>query len=586
MRTNSSKRASHIPMGRGNFNLACAFVAVVLSGATLLRAEDRYEAKVNVTIEKTRNNMSLRALAADAALSDANLMDSEVPELLHAVGVTTLRYPGRSANRYHWSTYQSTRIQGSNPAKFDYYAPNNDFGKFVTLLGKFGGTAILTVNYGSNLDGSGGGEPAEAAAWVAYCNGNSSDAKDIGKDSTGYDWKTVGYWATLRASAPLASDDGRNFLRISHPEPLHIRYWEIGNEVFANGFYMKDGQNNSEEDLHAAYGNDTKENEKMRRGNARLSPAAYGNAVVEYAKAMKAVDPSIKVGAVLLAPAVKDAITKAGAQFVHWNGDGSPGNQGRSIGSGAWIEGVGSGLGDTSQIDWNPSVMKACGGVIDFAIIHWQVGKYLPPDFKKADPAAVLSAPYADLPQVVSGLLELFTKYGGPNAANIQLAVTGIAAGGLENDPLARALFLADTYVSLVEDGALAVVGAELHDASFLDAENGLGPTAYALGMIHILAAPNDPILASDSSNPLLAVHSAKRADGSIRIMLINKDPLKKASVKLALKGGTFAGKGARFDFGKSTGGGPSKSALDVGGNFSQDVPPYTISVVVVPRPQ
>jgi len=560
-------------------------VALLLSGAALVRAEEHYDAKVNVAVEKTRNNMAPRALASDAAVSGANLIDVELPDLLRAIGVTTLRYPGRSANRYHWSTYKSTRIQGSD--KFDYYGPNADLGKFVTLVEKIGGTAILTVNYGSNLDGSGGGEPAEAAAWVAYCNGDSADTKKIGEDSAGHDWKTVGYWATLRSSAPLTSDDGVNFLRISHPQSLHIRYWEIGNEVFGNGFYMKDGQNNTEEDLHAAYGKDPKENEKLRRGNSKLSPAAYGNAIVEYARAMKAVDPSIKIGAVLLPPAVKEAITKAGAQFVHWNGEGSPGsNQGRSIGSGAWIEGVSSGLGDTSQIDWNPSVMKACGGAIDFAIIHWQVGKYLPPDFKKADPAAILAAPYRDLPQVVSGLLELFAKYGGPNAANIQLAVTAISVPGLENDPLTKALFLADTYVSFIEDGAVSVVGSELHDASFIDSKNGLGPIAYALGMIHILAGPGDPILVSESSNPLLAVHSARRADGSVRIMLINKDPLKETTVRVALKGGTFANKGARFDFGKSTGGLPTKSGLDVSGNFSVDVPPYTISVVVVPRPQ
>jgi len=290
--------------------------AIVVSGSVLVRAEEHCDAKVNVEVEKTRNSMALRALASDAALSDANLMNDELPDLLHAVGVTTLRYPGRSANRYHWSTYKSTRIQGSDPAKFDYYAPNNNFGKFVTLLGKIGGTAILTVNYGSNLDGSGGGEPAEAAAWVAYCNGKPSDTKEIGKDSTGHDWKSVGYWATLRASAPLPSDDGVNFLRISHPAPLNIRYWEIGTQVFSNGFYMKDGQNNDEEDLHAAYGMDAKENEKTRRGNPKLSPTTYGNEVVEFAKTMKAVDPSIKIGAVLLPPAVKEAITKAGAQFV------------------------------------------------------------------------------------------------------------------------------------------------------------------------------------------------------------------------------------------------------------------------------
>jgi hypothetical protein len=95
------------------------------------------------------------------------------------------------------------------------------FPAVVPLIDQLG-TAIVTVNYGTNLDGSGGGEPAEAAAWVAYANGSPSNTQPIGKDSKGNDWKTVGFWATLRASKPLAVDDGYNHLRIGHPDSLGI----------------------------------------------------------------------------------------------------------------------------------------------------------------------------------------------------------------------------------------------------------------------------------------------------------------------------------------------------------------------------
>ena len=65
------------------------------------------------------------------------------------------------------------------------------------------GTGLITVNYGSNLDGSGGGEPLEAAAWVAYVNGKTSNMLAIGKDSKGNDWKTVSYLGdTARKPAP------------------------------------------------------------------------------------------------------------------------------------------------------------------------------------------------------------------------------------------------------------------------------------------------------------------------------------------------------------------------------------------------
>lgn len=96
---------------------------------------------------------------------------------------------------------------------------------------------MITVNYGSNLNGDGGGEPAEAAAWVAYMNGKPDNPQVIGKDSKGNEWKTVGYWASLRASAPLATDDGFNALRIKHPAPIGILLWTVGFEPWNNGFY-------------------------------------------------------------------------------------------------------------------------------------------------------------------------------------------------------------------------------------------------------------------------------------------------------------------------------------------------------------
>jgi hypothetical protein len=55
-------------------------------------------------------------------------------------------------------------------------------------------------------------------------------------------WQTVGYWASLRAATPLASDDGLNFLRlngnnvttIDHPGAFNFTNWEIGNEVYGS----------------------------------------------------------------------------------------------------------------------------------------------------------------------------------------------------------------------------------------------------------------------------------------------------------------------------------------------------------------
>lgn len=98
-----------------------------------------------------------------------------------------------------------------------------------------------------------------------------------------------------------------------------IKYWEIGNENYGNGHYGSAW----EADDHAD-----------------KSPAEYARNVVAYADAMKAVDPTIKIGAVLTTPANwPDAITA----------DGDSGT-------------------------WNKVVLSNAGSKIDFVIVHWYPG--------------------------------------------------------------------------------------------------------------------------------------------------------------------------------------------------------------------
>ena len=90
-----------------------------------------------------------------------------------------------------------------------------------------------------------------------------------------------------------------------------VKYWEIGNEVYGNGEYGSQW----ETDLHSAH-----------------DPTTYGSNVAQFSMAMKAVDPTIKVGAVLTAP-------------------------------GNWPDG--------QSPNWNTSVLTQCGTAIDFVIVHW-----------------------------------------------------------------------------------------------------------------------------------------------------------------------------------------------------------------------
>jgi len=199
-------------------------------------------------------------------ISDPLLTDPALPNFLHPAGLNTIRYPDGwdgQADLFHWSTYRPNKSQTTVPPRVAYFPPANDFGHFVQQQEAVG-SSILTVNYGTNMAGTAGGDPQEAAAWVAYANGKPGDPKPLGKDASGHDWNTVGYWAQMRAAAPLDDDDGYNFLRIHHPEPLHTQLWEIGNQVYNNGYYG--AEHNTETDWHAPYA----EGEKDKNNAARI----------------------------------------------------------------------------------------------------------------------------------------------------------------------------------------------------------------------------------------------------------------------------------------------------------------------------
>ncbi|HMC94571.1 MAG TPA: hypothetical protein VKO16_07360, partial [Polyangia bacterium] len=200
---------------------------------------------VTVTVSLDRPplaTVSPDLMGIHTAVYDGLLTTSATTEaLLKAAGVTSLRYPGGSyADQYHWESHTATATPAAGAgSNVIYVDPTANFGSFVSLLQRLGANALITVDYGMNSAGTGPGQPQEAAAWVAYANGSPTDTTVIGMDGStpAVDWKTVGYWAGLRAAAPLATDDGRNFLRINRVAPVGIKYWEIGNELYGNGYY-------------------------------------------------------------------------------------------------------------------------------------------------------------------------------------------------------------------------------------------------------------------------------------------------------------------------------------------------------------
>lgn len=516
---------------------------------------------------------------------DPKAFDPATVKLLQDIGITSLRFPGNNGidALYHWSTGAI-----SNPYTNDRapaFAEERKFPAMVPIIDKLG-TALITVNYGSNLDGSGGGEPAEAAAWVAYANGKPDSTQAIGKDSKGNDWKTVGYWATIRASAPLATDDGFNAIRIKHPQPLGILLWAVGHEPWNNGFYGQahtlgsDADNSGkykesgspEPDLHLGPVPTSKDWGKHSE-NGKVGPQAYGAAFVEFAKAMKAVDPTILVGASLTLP-------------ISTTGDNSPNPVGKN---------------------WNAGVLKAACASMDFGTVSIFEGKGAPPDYNiNIDEDDLLKAERDPLDNqkrfnnsglvhdyglLVTDLSEKYKKLC-PAGRKPPLAITnfGIAQWLPAKNPATTGLYAADATAMLVEQGVYTVQWAPIHAPSptLLSLDNQPQPAYYGLKMFHTIATPGDVFVAASSPMDTMGVHAVKRRDGGLGLMFVNKDLVQNVTVTVTVDGYAYASKGTRYEWGKQTleaGKNIVESPIDgLGGTFSVVVPRYSILAIVVPK--
>jgi len=524
-------------------------------------------ATVTVDLGAVGRVVSPDLMGIHTSVYDGNMTTLETtPALLKAAGVTSLRYPGGSyADLYHWelttATWTPAAGAGGNGI---YVATNTDFGSFVGFMERVGAGAVITVNYGMDPAGTGPGVPQEAAAWVAYANGDPASAVVIGKDGTGYDWKTVGYWATLRASGKMPTDDGNNFLRISHPTPIGIKYWEIGNETYGNGYYY--GACGWEADLRVPYPPNKGTDCMGRKDNPLLSPTTYGTAVKAYSAAMKAVDPSIKIGAVV--------------------------------------------IGDNEYPDWNAKVLAAACPAFDLAIVHWYGGDALnttpmapeaeiPPMFSLIRSALATPA-YNCLPEIPIMVTEWGTNSlsGGdvpssmPDAAPIGSQYAG--------------LFAAESYANFMEQGAKAVHWLELHNRSFLAQIdwNNDPFTRYndrrswghhGMHIAHLLAAGGDTMLTATVSGTFgaaIKAHASVHADGAVGVMMsnTNRNVTANATVALTGTGAARACVGSRYAYtpvNKDQDGDlsyqPIFAATD-GLSANVEVPPLSTVVVVFPK--
>jgi hypothetical protein len=318
-----------------------------------------------------------------------------------------------------------------------------------------------------------------------------------------------------------------------------VKYWEIGNENYGNGHYGSAW----EADDHAD-----------------KSPAGYATLVRDYASAMKAVDPSIKIGVVLTTP-------------------------------GEWPDGI-TAEGDTGS--WNQVVLSIAGPVADFAIVHWYPGgasgpEVLPKTNRVADQVRLLRAQMRQHAGKELGIAmtELNTSYG----RNTQPG----------------ALFAADAYATLMANGVFTIDWWNVHngiaETSTIAGQpdyNDFGllssgtctadgtvcepavntPFApyHALSMLSKFAGAGDQLLAASATDPLVKVHAARRTNGDLSVLLINEDPDNAKTVALTYAGYTPASTSQVLTYGN----GDTSISTTSGTATGVTLAPYSLTTVVL----
>ena len=354
---------------------------------------------------------------------------------------------------------------------------------------------------------------------------------------------------------------------------LGIRYWEIGNECYGSWEY----------DTHTVH-ND---------------PYTYAVAVRDFTAAMKAVDPTIKTGVVVVA------------------GEDTYGNATHSVTNPRT---------HAAHTGWTPVVLatlSSLGFTPDFVIYH----RYEQTPGQETDAGLLQDA--GTWAADIQGLRQQLSDYlGTAAAANVEIDVTEnnsvFSDPGKQSTSLVNGLFLADSLCSVMQtetkafmwwalrngtptsgSGALlgnfssALYGWRTYgDYGVISTPNNFGattyttrhPTFYALKLLQRFVRGGDTVIRATSSSTLLSAYAARRADGTLALLVINKSPTATQTASITVAGMTPTTPPAAYSYGipqddaaRTGNGSPdiaSSAVAASGTSFSASFAPYSVTVL------
>ena len=348
-----------------------------------------------------------------------------------------------------------------------------------------------------------------------------------------------------------------------------FKYWEIGNENYGTW----------ETDMN------TLPND----------PYTYDMRFQSYFSQMKAMDSTIKIGAVVI------------------NGEDSYANYTNHPALNPRTGQVHNG--------WTPvllTTLKSLGVTPDFVIYH----RYAQAPGSESDAGLLQSS--STWASDASDLRQQLTDYLGSAATNVELDCTEnnsvYTNPGKQTTSLVNGLFLADSLGNALQTEFNAVLWWDARNGQETDNNNAPAlygwrqygdygitdsadpaapadryPTYYVAKLLQYFARGGDQIVQATSDYALLSIYAAKRTSGSLTLLVINKSSTNTLSADLSINGylpGTNAvvySYGIPQDEAARTGMGSADvgqtSFAGAASNFSYSFPAYSVSVICLTNP-
>ncbi|GAA3828310.1 cellulose binding domain-containing protein [Sphaerisporangium flaviroseum] len=405
------------------------------------------------------------------------------------------------------------------------------------------GTADVLKNAGMKLLRYPGGSYSDIYHWADHTAPGGYVAPDTDFDTFMRGVRRTGAQAMVTANygTGTAAEAAAWVRHANVTKGYGIKYWEIGNENYGNGHYGSPW----EADDHAD-----------------KSPAEYARHVVAYADAMKAADPSIKIGAVLTTPA-------------------------------NWPDGLVT-AGDEGT--WNKVVLSMAGPKIDFVILHWYPGAL---------------DKVAHVPDMIYLTRRQIAQYAGPGSERIGIAMTEFNTGSSSNGTNTQpgALAAADAYATLLANGVFTVDWWNVHNGigtvTQVEGQTDYGdfgllssgtctsdgsvcePTLntpfapyYALQMTSRFARPGDQLIRAATDHAKVSAHAARRPNGDLAVLLLNTSSDTSYPVTIGYSG--FNPASGTPTVLTHTNGATSITGSEAGSATSQTLPPLSMTTIVL----